>query len=448
MFIVSIVGRPNVGKSSLFNRIIGHRVAVVDDMPGVTRDRQYHDSRWNGCGFTLVDTGGLDYSEKEGMLKEIAKQVEIACGESDVILFMVDATVGITGPDSLIARKLRKLGPDKVILVVNKSESKQAALDAGVFVSLGLGEGFSVSSIHGRGVGDLLDAVCERLKNSQGPVKKAAMDDENALRIAIVGRPNAGKSSLVNKLLHNERMIVSPEPGTTRDSIDTAMDYNGNAIVLVDTAGLRKKSNVHDDVEYYCNLRALESIKRCNVCVLMIDATQGLEEQDLKIVRHIVTLRKGILVCWNKWDIRSKDHKTFDQLVAQSKELYMELRHVPMLSISALTGQRITRVIECAQQIKTRMETPAPLDDFRAKVKEWIRLQPHPATSNEPVRIVSCDQLPARFPLFRFFALNAKNARVSYKRYLANNIYETYDFDGCPVVIEFKNVEKKGKSLP
>jgi GTPase len=442
MFIVSIVGRPNVGKSCLFNRIIGKRVAVVDGTPGVTRDRHYHDARWNNCGFTLVDTGGLDDTAKETMARAIAKQVNIACEESDVILFLVDATVGVTEPDALIARRLRKLGRDKVLLVINKVESKQAISELPSFVSLGLGEGRAVSALHGKGVGDLLDEVCGRLRSIRTPVRTID-DGEDGVRIAVVGRPNTGKSSLVNKLLGSERMIVSPAPGTTRDSIDTAMDYNGARVVLIDTAGLRKKASVNDDVEYYCNVRALESIRRCDVAVLMVDATQGIEEQDLKIVRHIVTLHKGILVCWNKWDIRTKDHTTFDALVARSRKAYSELRHAPMVSISALTGQRVTRVVDIALSIKARMETAVPMKDFREKVREWVRAQPHPVTANEAVRIESCDQLAARYPLFRFFSTNAKNARVSYKRYLANKIYETYNFDGCPVVIEFKNPGKK-----
>jgi GTP-binding protein len=434
-----------VGKSCLFNRILGKRVAVVDDMPGVTRDRHYHDARWNGLGFMLVDTGGLDDTSTETMARAIAKQVGIACEESDILLFLVDATVGVTEPDAIISRRLRKLGRDKVLLVINKVESKRAVLESSTFVSLGLGEGMAVSALHGRGVGDLLDAVCGRLKAVTTPVREAMLGG-NDLKIAIVGRPNAGKSSLVNKLLGDERMIVSSAPGTTRDSIDTAMDYNGKTVVLIDTAGLRKKANVTDDVEYHCNVRALESIRRCDIAVLMVDATQGIEEQDLKIVRHILTSHKGILICWNKWDIRAKDHKTFDHLAAECRRDYMELRNVPMVSVSALTGQRVTRVLDGALQIKTRMESPVQLDDFRGKVHEWIRAQPHPVTANKLVKIVSCDQLRGRFPLFRFFATNAINARESYKRYLANKIYETYDFDGCPVVVEFKNISKKRKA--
>ena len=445
MYTVSIVGRPNVGKSSLFNRILGKRVAVVDDTPGVTRDRQYHEATWNGCDFNLIDTGGLDVGAREGMPLEIAKQAAIACKESDIILFLVDATTGITDMDALIARQLRKEKHASVFLIINKAESKKSLNEAGAFISLGFGEGFLVSAIHGKGVADLLDLICVTLRGIKDPVGKHC-DQIDDLKIAIVGRPNAGKSSLVNKLIKKERMIVTPLPGTTRDSIDSAMEYNGATIVLIDTAGLRKKANVHDDVEYYCNLRALESINRCDVCVLLIDSTLGIEEQDLKIVRQMLLMHKGVLVCFNKWDITSKDHTTFDHMAADARKTYRELRYVPMVSISALTGQRIEKVLDSAIAIHKRMETLVPLADFREKVKEWIRVHPHPVTANEAVRIVSSDQLMARYPIFRFFSTNAKNARESYKRYLANKIYETYDFEGCPVAVEFKTIDKKGSS--
>jgi GTP-binding protein len=438
MFIVSIIGRPNVGKSSLFNRIIGKRVAVVDDMPGVTRDRHYHDAAWNGCGFMLVDTGGLEHATEEGMAREIDKQVLIACEESDVILFLVEAIVGPTNLDVLIAKRLRKQDKSKVILVINKAESKQATFEMGAFFKLGFPEVFPVSSIHGKGVGDLLDSVVELLRQVKKPIV-TAIDKIDCLRIAIVGRPNAGKSSLLNRLVNQERMIVSDAPGTTRDSIDTEIEYKGSSIVLIDTAGLRKKSHVDDDVEYYCNIRALESVKRSDLCLLMVDAADGIQEQDLRIVKHIQTNHKGFILCWNKWDLVEKDHTTFDHLMAQTKKTYRELRHIPMVSISALTGQRSTHVLDLAMEVYARMTATVPLNDLREKVKEWIKLHPHPVTANESVQITGCDQFLARYPVFRFFAKNARNARASYKRYLENKIYETYDFDGCPVVIEFHN---------
>ena len=436
MLIVSIIGRPNVGKSSLFNRIIGKRVAVVDDMPGVTRDRHYHDAAWNGCSFMLVDTGGLEHAAHEGMAREIDKQVLIACEESDVILFLVEAIVGPTDLDVLIAKRLRKQDKSKVVLVVNKAESKQATFEMAAFFKLGFPEVFPVSSIHGKGVGDLLDRVAELLRQVKKPVA-ITIDKDDCPRIAIVGRPNAGKSSLLNRLVKQERMIVSAAPGTTRDSIDTEIEYKGSPIVLIDTAGLRKKSHVDDDVEYYCNIRALESVKRSDLCLLMVDAEGGIQEQDLRIVKHIQANRKGFVLCWNKWDLVEKDHTTFDHIVAQSRKTYRELKHVPMVSISALTGQRASLVLDRALEVYARMTATVPLEDLREKVKEWVKVHPHPVTANEAVQITGCDQFLARYPVFRFFAKNARNARESYKRYLANKIYETYDFDGCPISIEF-----------
>jgi GTP-binding protein len=438
MFIVSIIGRPNVGKSSLFNRIIGKRVAVVDDMPGVTRDRHYHDASWNGCSFMVVDTGGLEHATEEGMAREIDKQVMIACEESDVILFLVEAVVGPTNQDVLIAKGLRKHDKNKVVLVINKAESKQAAFELGAFYSLGFSPVFPVSSLHGKGVGDLLDHVCDMLRHVEKPIV-TTIDKEGCLRVAIVGRPNSGKSSLLNRLVKKERMIVSAAPGTTRDSIDTEIDHDGTPIILIDTAGLRKKSRVDDDVEYYCNIRALESVKRSDLCLLMVDAADGIQEQDLRIVKHIQSNHKGFILCWNKWDLVEKDHMTFDHLVAQTRKTYRELRHVPMVSISALTGQRASHVLDLAVDVYKRMTTQVPLEGLREKVKEWTMLHPHPVTANEALRILSCDQFVARYPVFRFFAKNAKNARASYKRYLENKIYENYGFDGCPVVIEFHN---------
>jgi GTP-binding protein len=427
-----------VGKSSLFNRIIGKRVAVVDDMPGVTRDRHYHEAAWNGISFIVVDTGGLEHATEEGMAREVDKQVMVACEESDVILFLVEAVVGPTNLDTLIAKRLRKHDKNKVVLVINKAESKQAAFELGAFYALGLNPVFPVSSLHGKGVGDLLDHVCGMLKAVKKPLV-TTIDKEGCLRIAIVGRPNSGKSSLLNRLVKKERMIVSSAPGTTRDSIDTEIDHKGTPIILIDTAGLRKKSHVNDDVEYYCNIRALESVKRSDLCLLMVDAADGIQEQDLRIVKHIQTSHKGFILCWNKWDLVEKDHMTFDHLAAQSRKTYRELRHVPMMSISALTGQRTAQVLDLAVKVYTRMTALVPLDGLREKVKEWTRLHPHPVTANEAMRIISCDQFVARYPVFRFFAKNARNARASYKRYLENKIYENYEFDGCPVVVEFHN---------
>jgi GTP-binding protein len=434
-----------VGKSCLFNRILGKRVAVVDDFSGVTRDRNYRNTIWNNCAFSLVDTGGLVPASKDGMAQDIEKQVTIACEEADVIIFLVDAKTGITDIDLAIAGRLRRPGRARVFLVINKSESQQAKYDLGAFMRLGLGEGHAVSALHGYGVGDLLDDVCASLKRTAGKDAKpdAVPDEEGTLRVAVVGRPNAGKSSLVNKLVGADRMIVRPDPGTTRDSIDSSMEYKGTRLDLIDTAGLRKKATVKEDLEYYCNLRAIASIERCDVAVLLIDAVQGLSEQDLKIVRNIINMKKGLVVCFNKWDLVVKTHTTFDHLVAETRREYMELHHVPVLSVSAKTGQRVTSVLDKVLEIHKRMITRVSEKELWALMRVWIEEHPHPITANKRVVISGCRQGQAPYPLFLIHSTNPRVAIPAYKRYFANKIYEAYDFAGCPVIIEFVPAKRR-----
>jgi GTP-binding protein len=446
--IVSIVGRPNVGKSCLFNRILGIKVAVVDDVPGVTRDRNYRETAWNGCAFSLVDTGGLVPSSKDGMVQDIARQVAIACGESDVILFLVDVKSGVCDEDIAVARGLRKQAGGNVVLVVNKCESKQAQYDIGAFMSLGLGEGFAVSALQGYGVGDLLDTVTAMLKRAgkKRSLSSAMRDDRDFVKVAVVGRPNAGKSSLVNKLLGHHRMIVRPDPGTTRDSIDSDMTYKGRAMVLIDTAGLRKKANVKEDLEYYCNLRAIASIGRCDVAVLVVDAELGIHEQDLRIVRKVIDMHKGILVCLNKWDLVHKTHTTFDDFAAHIRSSYMELAHAPMVSASALTGQRVTAVLDRVLEIYGRMRARVDARELTSLVRTWTVEHPHPITENRQVTIANCVQAEAPFPLFHLMATNPRNGLSNYKRFIANKLYETYDFNGCPIVVDFLPVRKRARN--
>jgi GTP-binding protein len=439
--IVSVIGRPNVGKSSLFNRVIGKRIAVVDDMPGVTRDRNYYAATWGDLDFMLVDTGGMLPDVHEGLPEAIHEQVKIAVKESAAVLFMVDVTTGVTDLDLLIAKQIRRVASDKVLLVVNKTESLKTQFELDIFRSLGLGAPNPISALHGQGVADLLDKVVRTAKKAiekQPKLSGSKID----LKLAIIGRPNAGKSSLVNKLLKQERMIVDSEPGTTRDSIDTEMIHNGKNVVLIDTAGLRKKSHVKHDVEYYSNLRALESIERCDVCALVIDVTQEIGVQDLRILRKVLELRKGVLLVWNKWDIMEKDHKTFDNLAIETRRQFQELKHAPMISISALTGQRVTSIIDEALAIKDRMKVRLPSAEFEDQVFAWARVHPHPAVPEAPVRFMGAKQVESYFPFFRFFVTNPDDMAPSYIRYLLNKIHETYSFSGCPVVLEFKPIAK------
>ena len=440
--IVSVIGRPNVGKSSLFNRVIGKRIAVVDDMPGVTRDRNYYAATWGDLDFTLVDTGGMLPDVHDGLPEAIHEQVQIAVKESCAVLFIVDVQTGVTDLDLLIAKQIRRVASDKVILVVNKTESLKTQFDLDMFRSLGLGAPHPISALHGQGVADLLDAVVRTAKKTIAKQPKLA-GGEVALKLAIIGRPNAGKSSLVNKLLKQERMIVDSEPGTTRDSIDTELIHNGKKVILIDTAGLRKKSHVKHDVEYYSNLRALESIERCDVCALVIDVTNEIGVQDLRILRKVLEMRKGVVLVWNKWDIMEKDHKTFDNLAVETRRQFQELKHAPMISISALTGQRVGSIVDEALAIKDRMKVRLPSAEFEDQIFSWVRVHPHPAVPENPVRFMGAKQVEAYFPFFRFFVTNPDDMAPSYVRYLLNKIHETYEFSGCPVVLEFKPIAKQ-----
>ena len=437
--VVSIVGRPNVGKSSLFNRIIGKRIAVVDDFAGVTRDRNYYSAQWSGVPFLIVDTGGLIPNVHEAMPEAIHDQVNIAIKESDVVLFMVDAGTGPTDLDLLVAKQLRRIS-ERVILVVNKAESSSVIFDLDSFRSLGIGTPHPISALHGKGVADLLDLVLEIIsREPTEPVEEAEPD----LKLTIIGRPNAGKSSLVNKLLGQNRMIVDDKPGTTRDAIDSELEYNGRRVTLIDTAGLRKRARVKQDMEYYSNLRALSSIERCDVCVLMVDVTKEIGVQDLRILKRVIEMHKGVLLCWNKWDLKEKDHRTFDQLVEETRREFKELRWIPMLSVSALTGQRVNMVIEHSFKIMERMKFRIPSSQFEDRVFSWVRAHPHPAIPENPVRFLGARQIGASYPLFRFFVTNPEGVTPGYIRFLSNKIYEAYDFEGCPLTLEFRPIRKQ-----
>ena len=439
--VVSIVGRPNVGKSTFFNRVLGKRVAVVDDIAGVTRDRNYMKAVWNDVEFTLVDTGGLIPNLHEAIPEAIHDQVDIAIRESAVILFVVELGTGVTDFDLHIAKQLRRSFSSRTLLVVNKAESAKAVYEVPSYMQLGLGKPYPISALHGKGVADLLEETVIRVKENIADGRGLSAEVEG-LKVAIVGRPNAGKSSMVNKLLRQNRMIVDSKPGTTRDAIDSELIFGDKKLVLIDTAGLRKKSRVKKDLEYYSNLRALDSIERCDVCILVIDVDGGIGVQDMRILRNIFNMRKGVLLAWNKWDILPKDHKTFDNLVADAQDEYPELKNIPMISVSALTGQRLPSLIEQIFQIKERMETRVGAKEFEDTIFDWVRVHPHPVTPGKPVRFLGAKQTGAPFPHFRFFVTHPELVSSAYQRYLANKIYEKYEFSGCPVVLEFKSASR------
>jgi len=436
--VISIVGRPNVGKSSLFNRILGRRVAVVDDVAGVTRDRNYMKASWNDIEFTLVDTGGLIPNLHEAIPEAIHEQVDAAVAESAVILFVVEMGTGVTDLDQLIAQRLRRSFASKTILVVNKAESANAVYEVPAYMQLGLGKPYAVSALHGKGVADLLEDVLARAQESAENGGGTTIETEG-LRVAIAGRPNAGKSSLVNKILRQNRMIVDSKPGTTRDAIDSSFVLNGKNIILIDTAGLRKKARVKKkDLEYYSNMRALDSIDRCDVCVLVVDVSAGLGVQDMRILRKVFDSRKGAVLAWNKWDLLEKDHKTFDHLAAEARDEYQELKNVPMITLSALTGQRVLPLLELVFEVKERMSLNVGGAAFENQIFDWVRAHPHPVTPGKEVRFLGAKQIKAEYPLFHFYVTNKNEVSPNYERFLTNKIYEKYGFLGCPVVLEFK----------
>ncbi len=442
--VVSVVGRPNVGKSSLFNRILRKRIAVVDDEEGVTRDRNYQHAVWGDRKFIVIDTGGLIPTSDDPIPGEIHAQVDAAMAESDVVVFMVDATVDPTDLDLLVAQQLRREHRSRLVVAANKADKDETALESSRYVSLGCGEPIPVSALHGRGVADLLDRVVELLPSFDDSTDNEGNPEE--LSIAFLGRPNAGKSSLVNKLVNSNRMIVDSVPGTTRDSIDTVMTWQGCPVRLIDTAGLRRKSQVKHAVEYYSNLRTMISVDRARICVLLIDATRGVAEQDLRILTKIMENHKGAMICLNKWDILEKDYRTYDTIAKDMRRRFPEIRHLPIVSISALTGQRIQTVLETAKEICERMKQRVTTGEFSDKVHEWFVRHPHPFHGSKEVRILGGRQAQSIIPVFEIFCTNPQCIVPSYRRYLMNKIQDTYDFEGCPIVLKFKGPGRPGRT--
>ncbi|MDD3568141.1 MAG: ribosome biogenesis GTPase Der, partial [Bacteroidales bacterium] len=424
--IVAIVGRPNVGKSTLFNRLVGQRKAIVDPTSGVTRDRIYGKSDWNGIDFSVIDTGGWITNSDDIFEEEIRKQVKLAIDEADVILFLVDVATGITDMDTEVANLLRRT-EKKVLLVVNKVDNHLRQFDAYEFYNLGLGDPFTVSSINGSGTGDLLDEVVKSFSKVD--------DDEEELeipRISIVGRPNVGKSSLINALVGEERNIVTPIAGTTRDSVHSRYNKYGHDFIMIDTAGLRKKGKVTEDLEFYSVLRSVRTIENSDVCILMVDATQGIEAQDLNIFNLIVRNRKGVVLVVNKWDLVEKNHKTTAEYTKAIKERIAPFQDVPIVFTSAITKQRILKVLEEAMMVyrnRTQRISTSELNEF---TQEVVDAYPPPAWKGKFIKIKYATQLPTHAPSFAFFCNLPQYVKEPYKRYIENKIRERYNFSGVP----------------
>jgi GTP-binding protein len=430
--IVAIVGRPNVGKSTLFNRLTESREAIVDEVSGVTRDRNYGVSHWNGIDFSVIDTGGYVQNSDDIFEEEINKQVLLAIEESDLILFMVDVTCGIHDLDQSVASLLRRKNEKKVMVVVNKVDNGERLMDATEFYNLGLGDYFPLSSMNGSGTGELLDAV---VKNLPEELPEAIPE---LPRIAIVGRPNVGKSSLINSLLGEERNIVTPLAGTTRDSIYTRYNKFQHDFLLVDTAGLRKKGKVSEDIEFYSVMRAVRTIESSDICLLLIDATRGLEAQDMNIISLILKNNKGMIVLVNKWDLIEKENNITTKFEQQIREKTAPFTDYPILFISAINKQRIHKVLELVEIVNNNRNRKISTSELNEVMLQVVKNNPPPALKGKYVKIKYVTQLPIYTPAFAFFCNLPQYVKEPYKRYLENRMREKFEFTGVPVRIFFR----------
>ncbi|PCI09240.1 MAG: ribosome biogenesis GTPase Der [Flavobacteriaceae bacterium] len=429
--IVAIVGRPNVGKSTLFNRLIQRRDAIVDSVSGVTRDRHYGKSDWNGKDFSVIDTGGYVVGSDDIFEEEIRKQVNLAIEESDIIIFVVDVTEGITPMDTEVANLLRKV-KKPVFMAINKVDNAMREEDAYEFYNLGLGEYYTISSINGSGTGELLDAIAEIIPED------AEEEDNELPRFAVVGRPNAGKSSFINALIGVERNIVTDIAGTTRDSIDTKYNRFGFDFNLVDTAGIRRKAKVKEDLEFYSVMRAVRTIEHCDVALVMIDASRGFEGQDQSIFWLAEKNKKGVVVLVNKWDLVDKETNTMRDYEAMVRKEIAPFTDVPIIFTSVLTKQRIFKAIETAVQVFENRKKRIPTSKLNETILEIVKQNSPPAWKGKFVKIKYCMQLPTPTPQFVFFCNLPQYVRDPYKRFVENKLREIYDFKGVPIVIYFR----------
>ncbi len=424
--LIAIVGRPNVGKSTFFNKVVGRKISITDDRAGVTRDRLYADSEWRGKAFSIVDTGGIELRSEDTMWKEIKKQAEVAIDTAQVIMFFVDGREGLTTSDYDVADMLRR-SKKPVILVVNKIDeySEEKVFE---FYSLGLGEPYAVSAEHGTGIGDVLDEAVSWFEKSEN------VEDES-IKIAVVGKPNAGKSSLVNKLLGFERSIVTNIAGTTRDAIDTKFTYDGRNYTIIDTAGIRKKSKVEDDVEYYSVMRAFDAVRRADVCLLVVDSADGLTEQDTKIIGYVHEQGKPSVVVMNKWDLIEKDTNTINKFEAELKEDLKFMDYFKSVYISAKTGQRTEKILSIVDEVYAHAHHRIATGVLNDIISDAVRANEPPSYNGRRLKVYYSSQVAVAPPTIVLFVNSSDLLHFSYQRFLENVLRKSFDFSGTPIKI-------------
>lgn len=434
--VVAVVGRPNVGKSTFFNYLAGRRISIVEDTPGVTRDRIYAEVEWRGRKFTLIDTGGIEPFSEDIILQQMKRQAEIAIDMADVIIFLVDSREGVTGSDKEVANLLRR-SKKPIILVVNKVDRiGDTPPEVYEFYNLGMGELFSVSSIHGLGMGDLLDEIYEHF-----PEDKEEYIDENVIKVAVIGKPNTGKSSLINKILGEDRVIVSDIAGTTRDAIDTYFKIGDDEFIFIDTAGIRRKSRVTENIERYSTMRAWTAVDRADVCIIMIDATEGVTEQDTKIAGYAHEQGKASIIVVNKWDLVEKETKTMEAYKKTVMERFAYMSYAPIMFISAKTGQRVTKLFDMIKYVadqSTLRVTTGMLNDV---LNEAVAMVQPPSDKGKRLKIYYMTQASVKPPVFVLFINKEDLMHYSYERYLENQLRKNFGFEGTP--IKFIHREKK-----
>jgi GTP-binding protein len=451
--IVALVGRPNVGKSTLFNRLVGERLAVTHETPGTTRDRLQGESNWNGVDFHVIDTGGIEIYQPKGsrntaplaegsadFVPLIRAQAITAMQDADAIVLVVDARHGITAADEAIAEILRPTNKP-IFVAANKADDLKTDSDAFEFYALGIGEVFAISAIHGNGVGDLLDGIMTALQ--QLVEELAAEDQDEHLKIAIVGRPNAGKSTLVNKLIGEDRVIVSPIPGTTRDAIDTDLQWHGATVTLIDTAGIRRRGKIEPGVEQFSVIRTFKAIERADVSILMIDAQEGVTEQDEHIAGYVLEQYKGLVIVVNKWDVVEKDNYTLNEFLAKVRERLHFVPYAPVIFISALTGQRIHQVLETVNHVWENRFIRIPTSELNQIIRDAVEQHAPPSKGIRRLKIYYATQVRTDPPLFLLHINDKSLLHFSYERYLENQLRAKYSFEGTPIRISFRERDSK-----